>query len=210
MSSNLFQYDNPFFQMMGRVWDLLVLNFLAALFCIPVVTAGASLTALYYVTLKMAEERESHIYKSFLKAFRENFRQSVLITLILAAVSAALYADVWYLFFWNGEGKAAFLNGGPLRLLMLPLVAAVFVLFVIWMLYVFAVQARFENPVRRTFFNAFLMGIRHLPMTVMMIAMDLCFLYLMLQHASWLALWLLSGPAYMNSCFLSRIFQKYM
>ena len=41
---------------MGRVADLLLLNFLCILCCIPVVTAGASITALYYVTLKMARD----------------------------------------------------------------------------------------------------------------------------------------------------------
>ena len=72
MASKLFDYDNPFFMFMSRIWDLMILNFLAVLLCLPVITAGASVTALYYITLKMAEDRESHIYRSFLKAFRDN------------------------------------------------------------------------------------------------------------------------------------------
>lgn len=210
MSSQMFQYDNPFFQLMGKLWDLMILNLLALLLCVPVVTAGASLTALYYVTLKMAEERDSHIYQSFFKAFRDNFLQSVWITLILGAAGLIFSADAWFLFFWNGAGGAVFWSGGVLKFLLLPLVGVLFVLLVLLALYVFAVQARFENPVRRTLFNALLMGVRHLPMTVMMLAADLCFFYLMLQHVSWLGLWLLSGPVYMNSFFLSKIFQKYM
>ena len=65
MASKLFDYDNPFFMFMSRIWDLMILNFLAVLLCLPVITAGASVTALYYITLKMAEDRESHISVSY-------------------------------------------------------------------------------------------------------------------------------------------------
>lgn len=96
MASKLFDYDNPFFMFMSRIWDLMILNFLAVLLCLPVITAGASVTALYYITLKMAEDRESHIYRSFLKAFRDNLVQSTAIHLIVTAAGAVLLLDFWY------------------------------------------------------------------------------------------------------------------
>lgn len=37
-------------------------------------TAGASVTAMYTVTLKMVRGEESYIFKGFLKAFKENFQ----------------------------------------------------------------------------------------------------------------------------------------
>ena len=63
--NRFFNMDNKFFVFMGRVADLLLMNFLCILCCIPVVTAGASITALYYVTLKMARDEESYIARSF-------------------------------------------------------------------------------------------------------------------------------------------------
>ena len=39
--NRFFNMDNKFFVFMGRVADLLLLNFLCILCCIPVVTAGA-------------------------------------------------------------------------------------------------------------------------------------------------------------------------
>ena len=63
--NRFFNMDNKFFVFMGRVADLLLLNFLCILCCIPVVTAGASITALSYVTLKMARDEESYIARSF-------------------------------------------------------------------------------------------------------------------------------------------------
>ena len=68
--NRFFNMDNKFFVFMGRVADLLLLNFLCILCCIPVVTAGASITALYYVTLKMARDEESYIARSFFRSFK--------------------------------------------------------------------------------------------------------------------------------------------
>ena len=106
MASKLFDYDNPFFMFMSRIWDLMILNFLAVLLCLPVITAGASVTALYYITLKMAEDRESHIYRSFLKAFRDNLVQSTAIHLIVTAAGAVLLLDFWY-FVLGGRAPGA-------------------------------------------------------------------------------------------------------
>ena len=50
----LFNMDNKFFTVMGRVADLIMLNVVFLICCLPIVTIGASLTALHYVTLKMA------------------------------------------------------------------------------------------------------------------------------------------------------------
>ena len=81
--NRFFNMDNKFFVFMGRVADLLLLNFLCILCCIPVVTAGASITALYYVTLKMARDEESYIARSFFRSFKQNFKQSTIINIIM-------------------------------------------------------------------------------------------------------------------------------
>ena len=67
----LFNMDNKFFVFMGRVADLIILNLLCILCCLPIVTAGASVTAMFYVTLKMARNEESYIVRSFFKSFKE-------------------------------------------------------------------------------------------------------------------------------------------
>ncbi len=225
MASKLFDYDNPFFTLMSRIWDLMILNFLAVLFCIPVITAGASVTALYYVTLKMAEDRESHIYRSFLKAFKDNFFQSTAIQIILWLIGAVLAVDFWYVVL-GGTGLPAnpdaghagagfsisgiFQTGSPVRLAMAVIFLALLVIYLFTSLYVFAVQARFINPVLRTVSNAFMMSVRHLPSTVFMVILNAAFFYIAVNYASWLAFWALSGPLYMNSVLLSRVFKRYM
>ena len=85
--NRFFNMDNKFFVFMGRVADLLLLNFLCILCCIPVVTAGASITALYYVTLKMARDEESYIARSFFRSFKQNFKQATIINIIMLCLS---------------------------------------------------------------------------------------------------------------------------
>ena len=79
---------------MGRVADLLLLNFLCILCCIPIVTAGASITALYYVTLKMARDEESYIVRSFFRSFKQNFKQATIINIIMLLTAAVLFIDL--------------------------------------------------------------------------------------------------------------------
>ena len=69
----IFNLDSPFVQFMSRVADLMWLNILFLLCCIPIFTVGASTTAMYYVTLKMVRNEDSYITKSFIKSFKQNF-----------------------------------------------------------------------------------------------------------------------------------------
>ena len=65
--SKLFAYDNPIWTVMGKVADVIILSILWFLFSLPIVTIGASTSALYYVTLKLAEDKEGDLFQSFLK-----------------------------------------------------------------------------------------------------------------------------------------------
>ena len=73
----LFNMDNKFFTVMGRVADLIMLNVVFLICCLPIVTIGASLTALHYVTLKMTRNEESYIIRSFFKSFKQNFNRQL-------------------------------------------------------------------------------------------------------------------------------------
>ena len=84
--SSLFNMDSPIMRFLSRVCDIMILNILCIVFCIPIITAGASVTAMYTVTLKMVRGEESYIFKGFLKAFKENFKQSTIIWLMMAAI----------------------------------------------------------------------------------------------------------------------------
>lgn len=203
-----FSMDNKFFVFMGKVADLCLLNLVCILCCIPVVTAGASLTALYYVTMKMVRNEEAYIFRSFFKSFKQNFKQATVINLIMLAAAFVLYLDTKIVGgMGNSFGK------------ILGIIFAMFTMvYLIIFLYLYPVLAKFYNSIKNTFKNAILMGIRHLPYTFLMLAISACPLLILLIPSFQvlsilLMLFVLMGPAaiaYCNSWFFVRIFDKYI
>lgn len=204
----LFNMDNKFFVFMGRVADLIILNLLCILCCLPIVTAGASVTAMFYVTLKMARNEESYIVRSFFKSFKENFKQAAIINIIMLLAGILLYIDMTISRSMEGA------LGSVLTIIFMIILLLYAMLFI----YIYPVLAKFYNTVKNTFTNAFLMSIRHLPYTILMIVVSLVPLAVFfipsaqLQSTILMVLFLLgfSTVAYSNSHFLVKIFDNYI
>lgn len=81
---NLFNINSVLYRILAKIGNLVILNLLFLICSLPVVTIGASSTALYTVTLKMAKDRENYIVKDFLYAFKKNFRQSTIIWVLIS------------------------------------------------------------------------------------------------------------------------------
>ena len=72
----IFDLDSPLMQFLNKMADLLWLNILTFICCIPIVTIGASLTAMHYMALKMVRNEECYITRGFFKSFKENWSSS--------------------------------------------------------------------------------------------------------------------------------------
>ena len=79
---NLFNLDNPFVQFLSRVGDLIIVNTLFLLCCVPVVTVGASAAALHKVSQAIILDEDNGTIKTFFRGFRENFRQATALWLM--------------------------------------------------------------------------------------------------------------------------------
>ena len=79
--NGFFNMDSPVMRFLSRVCDLMILNLLCLICCIPIITIGASITALYSVTLKMVKGEETYIVKGFFHALKQNFKISTIMTL---------------------------------------------------------------------------------------------------------------------------------
>lgn len=206
--NRFFSMDNKFFVFMGKVADLCLLNLVCLACCIPIVTAGASITALYYVTLKMVRNEESYIFRSFFKSFKQNFRQATIIHLIMVAAAVLLYLDT----------NIVKVMGEPMSQIMSVIFAVFTLVYAMILLYLYPILAKFYNSVKNTFTNAILMAIRHLPYTIIMLI--ICALPLLIffvpslqMQMTLILLLLLFGMAviaYLNSFFLVKIFDKYI
>ena len=193
---------------MGKVADLCLLNLVCLACCIPIVTAGASITALYYVTLKMVRNEESYIFRSFFKSFKQNFRQATIIHLIMVAAAVLLYLDT----------NIVKVMGEPMSQIMSVIFAVFTLVYAMILLYLYPILAKFYNSVNNTFTNAILMAIRHLPYTFIMLL--ICALPLLIFFVpslqiqmTLILLVILFGMAviaYLNSFFLVKIFDKYI
>ena len=127
--------DNPVWKFVGRLADFFFLSVLWAIFSLPVLTLGASTTALYDVVLKMAEDQEGRLFAGFYQAFRRNLRDATLIWLGLLGVGAVLFLDI----LWALQGT------GTYRMLLFFLAAFLSLAWILVASFVFALTARVEN-----------------------------------------------------------------
>lgn len=136
--------DSPIIEHGTKIVNLLILNFYWIVGCLPVVTAGASTIAAFTVTLKMTEERESmSMTRQFWSAWVKNLRHGIPLTLILAVLGYSLWMD-FQLF-----NK---LENNPVVFLLLGI--ALIVLIALHFLYVFPLEARYENSLWASLTNS--------------------------------------------------------
>lgn len=141
-----FRQGGRFDTIFGTVADLIVLNALTLLCSLPVITAGAALTAMYAGVFRLREGTEGSLWRGFFRDFKSNFRQSTAIWLPGLAVLAMLWADC-----------RIFAGTDGLAFLLQVLVYAAAIGVYLTLLYALALQARFINPVRATVKNALLL-----------------------------------------------------
>lgn len=162
----LFNIDGPVFSFLSRMADLMWLNFLFVVCSIPIVTIGASTTAMHYVCLKMARDEDCYIAKSFFKSFKENFKQSTIIWLILMIIGAVLLIDLRLLA--GGLSYEAVFNNKAVNTVVLTAIIICFILTVLMFVYAFAMLAQFDNTIKNTIKNSLILGLKHLPMSVLL------------------------------------------
>ncbi len=156
----IFDPDGPLMTAMGKFADIVICNLLFVLFCLPVITVGASLTALYTCMLRLVYEEpraDGLVIREFWGAFRRNFRQATALWLICLGAILFLGAYYWVVQFMAGAS-------GRLYLMTFYLLT---LLFLFGFLYLFPLQARFENTVGNTLRNAWLLSVAALPWTVL-------------------------------------------
>ena len=204
----MFGIDSKFYEVVSKIADLVVLNLLFVLFSLPIITMGASTTALYGVTKKMAENREGYIFRNFFQLFMENFRQSTVIWIILLVAAMIPTVDLYII---NSLEKTVITTA--LKGLMLAAALTVLLVF----LYAMALQSTFENTIKNTLKNAFLMGIGYFPWTLLILLITLLPIILIVllgkTAGSVVYVMLFVGfavLAYLNSYIFNHIFKKYM
>ncbi|MDE5747194.1 MAG: YesL family protein [Acetatifactor sp.] len=193
-----FGVDSPLYKFLSKLLDVIQLNFLWIIFSIPIITMGASTVAAMSVALKMADDEEGYIGRSFLKAFRENWKQGTLLWLITAAAVYAIYLD--FQFFEA-------LEGNPMIFLIVGIASTI--LAVSALLYAYPLSARYENTLFRTINNSIEISRRYFGRTLMLVVVLGVELIVFQYNATMLFFAIILGPGFMIftvAAFSKRLF----
>lgn len=201
--SSFFTADNLWNRILTKVFDLCLLNLLAFLCCVPIVTAGASLTAMYAVMMKMAKNEEGPIIKSFMKEFKSNIRGSFGGWLLILVGFILLLAD---LSLWTQ-------NEVEYRSLFYGLTAAMVLALCAFADWYFAIRAKFEETSRSALKNAAKFELVYLPVSVLMGVYTMGMVFLLMHFPMFSILVPLAGLSllgYPKAVYIRGKFDRYI
>ena len=203
----LFNPDSRIMIFLSRVADLVILNILWLVCCVPVVTIGASTTAMYHVIRHWQKDSVSSVVRDFFQSFKEDFKQATPVYLILLIPTVAVVMNAMLIF--NPENSAAV----PSYLLVIWFISALILLFI--SSFVYPVMAFFADSIFKTLRNAMVLALANLPRTILISVLNLLPVILLFVNLSFFLqssiFWLLIGGAlvaYLNMSILMPVFKK--
>lgn len=158
MEKSLFASDGLYARVMNLLWNYIIISLLWLLCCIPIVTFGASCTAAYYTAAKVIRGREGKPISEFFHAFRMNFKQSTVLTLIYGVVLAVLLLECYYIY-----------HNSEISLPILYLFYGMVLVLIASGQYLFACLSRFTLGKFALFRMAALATFRHLISTILLL-----------------------------------------
>ncbi len=200
---NLFSTDSPIMRILSLLSDLLILHFLWLLYSLPVITIGASTTALYYTMMKRIRTDEGMLFHNFHSSFRSNLKQATILWLLVILAIIILILDFRFCLMFPVE----------VRKLMLIAYALILIPVSFTCLYVFPVQAKFENRTINNLKNAFLMSILNFPYTLLLVLLTGLSLIIGFLFPQWILIFLIFGMgvySYITSFVYIKVFRKYI
>lgn len=155
----LFNINSGFIKFINRLLDVLFINLLWIICSLPIVTIGASTCAAFSITLKMVDDEEGYIGKTFFKAFKQNFKQGTLMWLITAPCVYMLYL-LWQMVIKSEDINAIVIIG----VILLTAIA------ISINLYSYPLIARYENSLKKIIKNSFGICVQFFIKTLILIA----------------------------------------
>ena len=203
---NLFNVDNPFMQALARVGDLMLLSIITLALCIPVVTFGPAVTALFKTVYALTKETCTKTVATYFRAFKENFKQSAIVGVVMLVFLASFVCDVILL--------RLFYEGGAYQVL-LALVVLLTALVLCVTAYVFPLITRYSNTLREHLRNAAILMIMNFPKTLLMLLVHLSPILMFYFRAEFmlrtLVVWIFLAPgliAQADSYILMPVFDR--
>ncbi len=171
-------YDSKFGRFFLKLSYACCLNFLWFICCLPVITIGASTTALYYTSFKIAKDEGSFITTMFFRSFRQNFKQATVIWLIMLVTGAIIGADAILL---NRLHQTTTGAAAVVWTLLLAVIFACMIFYAIVLFHIFPLLSIASNTTPNMFKNAFLIGTHYLFVTLLVVFVHYAMFFLVVN-----------------------------
>ncbi|SDY43619.1 Uncharacterized membrane protein YesL [Ruminococcaceae bacterium YAD3003] len=182
--------------------NLIIVNFLFLITCIPVITIGASVTSLYRITIAILAGDYPSVWRDYLSTFKNNFLKATLLQLLYMGLAAFFLFEIYMVN--NMMDEQYYWAQYP----------AYFFLFAIFAssIYAFPLLAWFEESFKQILKNSVLIAVSNLPVTIMVTALTAGLAWLAYQFTvttmSLMIFMGFSSIAFFYSIFYKRIFEK--
>ena len=190
----LFSLDSKLYKYCTFLGDMLILTLLWTVCSIPIITLGASTTAMYYVLTRLLSGREGYISKDFFKSFKQNFLQATFLTILILGAAWLIYFNI------------ANLQTGS------ALLGVQFVLcyeLIIVIIYIFPVLSRFEMKSFQLIWTCIFMANRHLLTTITCFVLFVAFIGLCM-YQPFLIVIAAGFYGWLTSLMFMKLFRKYL
>ena len=202
MPSSFFDPKSKATRFLTSLCNLLLLNLIFIVSCIPVITIGAAVTSLYRITIAILAGDNPSVIKDYFRCYRENFLKATGLLLLYSVLTAFFVFEIYMIrtmldpsFQWTAFFPFFFI---------LVIVASSF--------YSFPLLAWFDESFKQILKNSLLIALTNLPVTIMYIAISAGLAFLVYQFPtitmSQMVFFGFSLFALFYSLFLKRIFEK--
>ena len=158
--NRLFNPENPVMQFIGKLGYSIALNLIWFITSIPIITIGASTTALFRCSERLVQSRYDGLFREYFSSFKANFKQATLAWLVMLFLGILLGVDGYALSRLYDDG------------IFWTMITAIFIIalaaYCIILMYLFPLLAHFDNTLLSMFKNSLLIGMRFLICTVLM------------------------------------------
>ncbi|HWQ98489.1 MAG TPA: DUF624 domain-containing protein [Clostridia bacterium] len=149
---------SPFMRGLSAISDVALLNLLWVVCSLPLITIGASTSAIFACLI--AREREEPCgTRAFFRAFASRFRRATALWGIVLCAGIILYADQAF------AGSAAV----PFQQILLALYVAISLMGLVTLPFLFVFPALDQRTIPQAIKNSFLLGVVNLPRTILIL-----------------------------------------
>ena len=196
-----FNMDGPFVRFGNAIADIMILSVIWIIFSIPIFTAGAATTALFYVTTRRISDRQGYLFRDFYSSFKANFKKATILWILWLFLIGFIANNIRLLINYEFNPTMA--------AILLPIQIVIMVELVISSIYLYPITARFEMDIPQTIKTAFFMANWHLITTISALVTIAAIVFAALMLFPPIFIVAMGLYSYLTSFMIMQVFKKY-